>query len=698
MQEGAAAMHNPEFSILLNTTAEFLGFGNAAEMKSRLTELGALEELDWFLIHDLCSLTSSSDAEAVALLILLLRSRNQGSLCLPLYNIEEQLKNIHAPTSNADKIHAWIKTNPTTLIAEAPKSNAPLVYDKNENLLYIQQLFRAETAIFEKISALASHKPASFSTEKINSIFKEVFIERPFTIQGKRVTLNAEQKTACLLGLINPLTLITGGPGTGKTSMIAALLRCLILNEEKPEAIFLTAPTGRAARRMSNSIRLLMEDVPNPTDNEKRITEIRSGTVHKLLSCNPQTGEFQHTQEQPVPCSFLILDEASMLSAQLMHALLDALPLSCRIVLIGDKNQLPSVDTGAVLRDLLPEAPCYSAELLQLAQDTLKLQLESSRGKRLTDKTVFLKTSYRSERYILNFAKSVNKGEPVADSNGNAVWYEAGAAHQGLPAVPTGPEGVIWPARIFKNGSVIIDGGGCWKMPPFSSPQEFAKLMISWISNRMERPEDPEEASWTELLQRAVQFSRESPEFHTTVKKIFQLLNSARILTVLRQGPSGCNRINSILAEEMKRKTDSNRKGALFHGLPLMITKNDAQSGLYNGDVGIILKIRETDGRIAYRACFEQMHRTALFDLDRIPEYEPAFAITVHKSQGSEYNEVLLILPNEPEHSLNTREIIYTGITRARHLAVIYGSDAVLQTGIANRGRRSSGLNHRKMN
>lgn len=649
---------DPAFDTLVTRAAAFCKAPSAAALLEKLHRLGAMEPLDWFLLRDLTTLCHVENPEAVLLLILLLRSRNQGSLCLSLApnRLQEQLTEAETAA-----VLAWLGHAPSTLITRAPETGAPLVHDPATGLLYFQRLYLAEAdlkTILEERLALKGPTPAP-------ALLQPVLAEVLASIQPP---LNAAQITAVLCGLTRSLSLITGGPGTGKTSLVAALLRCLVRTGVRAEAIRLAAPTGRAAQRLSDAIRAALSTVKRPTPEDESVLTITSSTIHRLLVWSEKKGAFRHNKSNPLPYDVLIIDEASMISADLMAALLAALPRECRLVLIGDKDQLPSVEAGSVLADLLPAAPAWSREFTSLLAATTGITRTPGGRGRFRDRVVFLTKSYRSALSILNFAAAVNAGDK--------------AAAAALPRFTPGNGAAIW--------SGLDQAGNCLRLEPPDGPGR-RELLIAWIRERMmERTGSV--ASWKALLDQVAVAPVDTLGSTAACRELFNRLSSARILTALRRGPTGCEAINRFLVTRFREEFDPDREGPLFHGLPVLVTENDAEKNLFNGDVGLVVRCRGVSGRPVYRVVFDRPEQLPVFTPDELPAWEPAFAITVHKSQGSEYGEVLLLLPEEPAHTLNTREILYTGVTRGKERSVVAGSAEAVTAAVLTPSRRESGL------
>ena len=667
-----AAKQISDFEQTINETALFLGFATDTDLKEKMNDLGGMEPLDWQILRDLITLSGEYLPEAAALLILMLQSRQRGSLCLctEASVLDENLKR-NGASPKAKELLIWLKNAKPPLLSRSPETATPLIHNQENNLLYFQRSFLAETGLKETLSKRLStpvQYPDKKTTEIIRTALRDVLETKPQTFNNSPVELNPEQKLAMSAGLIQPLTLVTGGPGTGKTSLVAALLRTLLRTGIKAESIRLAAPTGRAAQRLNDAVRESINSIDNPAREDRLLLETASGTIHSLLSYNPKTGTFRHDQHNPLPFQVMIVDEASMVSADLMAALLKALPSSCRLILIGDRDQLPSVDAGAVLSDLLPDTPSFSEEFSAYAKSTMELKITPSPGGRFRDRTVFLRHSYRSVQGILDFADAVNSG---------AVSAAADLPKFSVPEDPSA--GIAFP-----------EGESCLRCTPPEKKPKLYRFLLNWLRSGIFTGKDKN--SWTELLKSTSSIPVDGFGTAKQIRTLFTLLSDARILTTLRRGPRGCESINNFLCTNLKEAFDPGYNGSIFHGLPIMITQNDASRGLFNGDVGLILKSGNKFGKHTYRAVFDRPEKLPVFPIDELPAWEPAFAITVHKSQGSEYGEVLLVMPDQPGHCLNTREILYTGITRGKKRAIVMGEKEVIEAAIVTPDKRESGL------
>ncbi|MGL5947449.1 MAG: exodeoxyribonuclease V subunit alpha [Aeromonas sp.] len=430
---------------------------------------------------------------------------------------------------------------------------------------------------------------------------------------------------------------ISGGPGTGKTTTVAKLLAILVelgLNAGKAPTIRLVAPTGKAAARLSESIGRALQglDLP-PTWVEAIPTQ--AGTVHRLLGVIPGRSQFRHHAGNPLHLDLLVVDEASMVDLPLMARLLEALPAHARLILLGDKDQLASVEAGAVLGDICRfSAQGMSERHAQwlVAQTGYRLT-SRAHGASIRDSLCMLSKSWRFDRYsgIGQLARACNRGR---SSEVAAVWAQ-GFADIALHA---------WSSEIY------------------------AQLIAQSVTG------------YQPYLRAAA--SGAAPA------AVWQAFNAFQLLCALRDGPFGVSGLNQRVEAALREAGLIIGKGDWYLGRPVMIVQNDHGLGLYNGDMGLCLP--DSDGRL--KVWFEQPdgQMRALLP-SRLPPHDTVYAMTIHKSQGSEFAHTVLVLPDSPSPLL-TRELVYTGITRAKQQLDVYGDPELLALAVRKKTARFSGL------
>ena len=496
------------------------------------------------------------------------------------------------------------------------------------------------------------------------------------------------QKAACAIALRGRLTVITGGPGTGKTYTAARLLALLLALADAPEhlRIALAAPTGKAAARLRQAIDAALAGL------RQRLGDVlpwglladqlaHARTLHGLLGARPDTRHLRHGPARPLEVDVVIVDEASMVHLEMMAALLDALPPTCRLVLLGDKDQLASVEAGAVLADLCqgaqagryrPETAAWLAActgqplpaLSEAAGDAEGLDppadLADANGPPLAQQTVMLRRSQRFGGAIGRLARAVNAGDAAgaqallqADAGSAVAWLS-----QATPAAV---------AALAVDGRSGAEGG--------------YRACLSLLAQR-----PPHGASPAARAARADQLA--------WVAALLQGFEQFRVLCALREGDWGVAGLNRAIESRLAQAGLLRPQADWYEGRPVIVTRNDADLGVFNGDIGLALRAGGNAGGDAggLRVWFADGTALRSVSTSRLPAVQTAFAMTVHKAQGSEFAHTVLVLPPETARGAS-RELIYTGITRARSaLTLVSARPDLLAQGLARRTRRSSGL------
>ena len=526
----------------------------------------------------------------------------------------------------------WEKLLRATAVVGRPGEERPLILDA-AGRLYLHRHWKHEQTVAAEILKRVSQPPFAPDAKAVAASLKKLF---PGTAEKTNW-----QPVAAFAALRQRLVVITGGPGTGKTWTVVRLL-ALLLEQPGGEAlrIRLAAPTGKAAARLQESLSrslagLACSELVKARLQAKDLTT----TIHRLLGTIPQSTKFRHDAGNPLPIDVLVVDEASMVSLALMAKLLAALKPDARLVLVGDQDQLPPVDAGNVLGDLCRAAAIngfsekFCGDYERCGGETLAGKIISSGGK-LADTVVQLRTNHRSGEMILlnEISLAVNAGD--AETVMRLLRQPAAAlAWQPLPA-----------AKSLK-----------------------AALRESVVSH------------FGEVLKAA------------TPAEALDALGKFRILCAVREGPFGTENINR-LAEEILADAGliapERLKAGSYTGKPLMVTANNYALKLFNGDTGVVWPEDNFSALVYFPDEAGSIRAVAR---ERLPEHEPAFALTIHKSQGSEFDHVLLVLPDQMNPVL-TRQLFYTGLTRARQSVHILAPEAILRATIATQLQRGSGL------
>jgi exodeoxyribonuclease V alpha subunit len=508
-------------------------------------------------------------------------------------------------------------------IATRDMGSAPLVcVAENPTVLYLRRLYNAQEGLRRHLQdMLALTAPEENGFPAIHTVRNSLFPkDRP---------LQDRQMIASLLPLLHRLTIITGGPGTGKTTTIQKLIA--VANAAGYQRIMVAAPTGKAANRLEETFRGAVETVPEAV---RRALPERVQTIHRLLGISPHHSRRRYTTTNPLPVDLLVIDEASMVNLELMERVLEALPAHGRLVLVGDPDQLAAVEAGAVLADL-----CNGVTERGYSRETIAQLVSLSGDETISD--------------FLNPA-STPLAQTQIELQESFRFHKESAFGMLAAAIRQGDE-----ERVIE---LLADQHSDLRCIPRQEP------FHDQIKNVAAR-------GYADYLS-ALSSSRE-PEV------VLAALERYRVLTPLRRGLEGSVEINRV----MDRAIGGGR--LWYHGRPFVVTRNDYYTGLMNGDTGIVL--RENGELYAYVATGDDSVMKQ-FALVQLPPVESAWALTIHKAQGSEFDEVLLVVPQQISPVLS-RELMYTGITRARsQVTILEGSRITLLKAIQRRVIRQGGL------
>lgn len=627
---------------------------------ARTIEEGLLTATDVSTIGDLIDLSQLTGEKALpSLLAAMFAALHEGNPCMELTvaSLAARMADLgveDAAESAVEVVASMEAGRYAALIAESDAGQKPLVRYRAgaATYLYFQKHLKHEIHVW---SLLRERVKASFEPGDLGAIRKA--LEAASKAQNASQPLTDEQRLALGLSLLRPLMVISGGPGTGKTSVVGALLLGLAKLGIGTDRIALAAPTGRAAQRLTDSIR---QRSGSPAALERLPQAV---TLHQLLQYSPSRGVFRRHEENPLTCEVAIVDEASMVGLTLLAQLLRALPPTARLILLGDKDQLPSVEAGGWLSHLAPgeSGPNYSTTLRkQLAAILPKVVLPPATKTGVPDVLALLTKNHRSETRIQELAATVNRQDPTA----------------------------LDPLRTFNLDGDFADverDGGCWLFDPNRDAAVWRRILRRWgehfylagrhgISFR------------DRARQCSLPLGPDVPsELHATLAELFAVIDRVRILSLVHEGPWGTETINESLAALLR---PAGERGSHFAGAPVMITRNDHERRLFNGDVGLMLPTKNNGLRVV----FPKEGGYAAFDPDSLPAFQLAFGLTVHKSQGSEYGHVMLVVPPDGAGRLLSTQILYTGLTRAKQSVIICGSEDTLARAIGRRSPRVSGV------
>jgi exodeoxyribonuclease V alpha subunit len=514
--------------------------------------------------------------------------------------------------------------------------------------LSLRRVFEAEGRVAAAITRRAANAPSpAFDAAKLEAALVDVRTSSP-------TPLTDEQVGALRAAAGGRLTVVSGGPGTGKTTIVVALLRLLLRLGLGPADLLLAAPTARAGKRLDESFASQLARVvkPGPADEALRRAP-RAVTLHRLLGYSPSADRFRHDEASPLAARLVVVDEASMIDVELMDRLLRAVPEGARLVLLGDADQLPSVGAGHVLRDLAPHGgppPILAGRVVRLTHSH-RMRADDPDGAR-----------------ILAAARAVLAGTPeplLIDEGPASIVRRAGPSDVTFAGV----EGLLG-ARVT---------------------HDLAPFLERWHATRVRTSGD-----WVHRVQRQYRleggrFVGDDDEAHLAA--LFAQLAASRVLCPNRGGRGGVTAVNEVLHTIHARALGLKRAGDLVVGEPVLMTRNDYERELWNGDQGLILRVTSPGQPPRSMAVFRgDDGRTRAFHLDLLRrDLERSFATTVHKAQGGEHDVVGVVLPDRPTPLL-VREVLYTALTRARRAVVVVGDPELLAAGVRERIVRASGI------
>lgn len=462
------------------------------------------------------------------------------------------------------------------------------------------------------------------------------------------VTLSDEQQQAIQAACLGSLTVVSGGPGTGKTSIVVSLLRTLARLGFAPEEIALAAPTGKAAKRMSASIQAALESTPaDPAEGALREALPAARTLHRLLGYSPGRRGFRHGRQRPLAARVVIVDETSMVDLALMTSLIAAVPPGARLILLGDHRQLPSVGAGTVLRDVLAAT--------------------AKKGSPLAGCGVRLTQSFRQSgsdphgAAILDLAQAIDEGKSL----------------KGLLSERSSPD--------------ELQFAGVELLPGAHDDEGLKSFLERWhCSQLLDAPGFREAAQHSFRIRQGQVAAEDAP----LLRALLELHERSQLLGLTRVHATGSLALNRQL-QALTRKACGGGE-SYVPGDKVIVTVNDYERGLFNGDLGAVVRVRGARGdRPRIMALFEQRGELRAYPLALLQhQLELAYALTVHKSQGSDYERCAIVLPRQ-EVALLTRAILYTGVTRARTGVALAGAKPMLSAGVARSGDRCSGLTER---
>lgn len=633
-----------------------------------LTESGHLRRLSGAFARFVASVGGSSP-QLMAACVLLSELEGRGHSCLLLDELSADPAALLGWTGDEwrelrDAVGAWPKNAAAwrTLLAGCEQVwpvgdldfEQPLVL--NGERLYLRRYWRDETLVAAEVRSRALGGVIAIDADnEVAEVRRWLDILFPHVARGGGPDW---QKIACAVAMRGKLGIITGGPGTGKTYTVARLLALLFATNGGRQSglrVALAAPTGKAAARLKQSIDVALAGLDERVREAMPDRELGAArTLHSLLGARPDTRAFQHHAGNQLDVDVLIVDEASMIHLEMMSALLAALPATATLILLGDKDQLASVEAGAVLGDLChnAEAGAYLTETLSYVHASTGQDIPASfagDGGPIAQQTVMLRESRRFGGPIGALALAVNSGDAAAaievlrNNDGNELaWIDPAQSSSLLQLALAGRDGAAGGYQSYLQ--MIKDG-----------PTDGDEVVhLAWV------------------------------------KSVLTSFETFRILCAVRDGEWGVSGLNDVIEKRLQSAGLLKRSGEWYVGRPVMVTRNDYGTGVFNGDIGVTLPDPSRPG--ALRVYFSEGEKVRSVLATRLRNVETAFAMTVHKSQGSEFRHTVLVLPKDSGGML-ARELIYTGITRARDYFTLFTPNGqVLLDAIAQRTQRASGL------
>lgn len=522
-----------------------------------------------------------------------------------------------------------------TTATPGPSADRPLrlVADR----LYLDRYWRYESAVRRAVDERSAAAPSAVDPAAARAALRRLFPEQS----------DATQRLAAAAALTGSLTVLTGGPGTGKTTAVARML-AVLQDVAGPLRVALAAPTGKAAARLAEAVQDVLDRLPEA--DRQRVGVPVATTVHRLLGRRPGSAtRFRHDARRRLPHDVVVVDESSMLSLPLMAALVEALRPSCRLILVGDADQLASVSAGAVLGDLVARdtPPARAAEAAAgLARDDVDARVD-------TDAEV--RTAL--DRGVVRLTRVHRHGASIGEL---AAAVRAGSADEVLARLRAGDPSVrlVEPAgdrlSVFELGELrTAVGNAARALAVAASNGDHAGALAALAEHRL-----------------LLAHRRGSAGVESWSRQIEAWIAADRGTSGPTAGP-----------------TAGPPADPYYPGRPLLVLTNDRTTGLFNGDTGVV--VRDADGQLA--AVFGTPDRPVVVRLHRLPAVETVHAMTVHRSQGSQYRAVTVLLPAESSPLL-TRELLYTALTRARESVLVIATEDAVRTAVGRPVRRTSGL------
>jgi len=574
------------------------------------------------------------------------RNRGLGNICLNLPAVAgSEFSNARAGAGSPLRLPTlddWVAALRKSPVVGKPSEFKPLILDAS-NRLYLQRYWRYEDDLAKTILHRAEQK-----VEGINVPLLREGLERLFPAAAS-ATETDWQRVAAETAVTKHLCVISGGPGTGKTHTVVSILALLLEQAgDKPLRVALAAPTGKAAARLQESLKKWKTTLLCTDTVKARLPE-ESFTLHRLLGGTPDSAKFKHDETNPLPFDVVVVDEASMVDLALMAKLFAATSSTARLILLGDKDQLASVEAGEVLGDICHREPDQAARPLAgcIVELRRNYRFDACSGILALSQAINAGDTENALRLLKSEAAS---SESIVSSSPPSRSAEHRSAAESLARWPSD-------ARRFGGGILSV------ALPSPAKLKEELRPRVLAGFGEVIRARDPADA--------------------------LRALNRFHILCAVRQGPYGVETVNRFAEEILVEAGLISAREWWYAGRPVLVTRNDPALKLFNGDIGVILPDPATGELRAWFAGADNSPRG--IPPIRLPEHETVFAMTVHKSQGSEFEEVLLLLPDR-DSPLLTRELVYTAVTRASRRVELWFEEPAFSAAVSRRVERASGL------
>lgn len=683
----------------MNKTQVYSSFSHAAKT------LAGLVAVDYFFAKEiiqclpLTSLssasTSSNQQQCFHLLVALSASLRDGHSCLPLDAVankrlfvdlvRQQISQVPFGLAEQEQPainNGFLFESTTVLTALLEQlslgegAQQPIVF--NNGRLYLRRYYQFEQELKQAVAARRTIKPmsepqAQEQVSLIKDIIAKLFPDSVNSDSNASITEDIDWQALAVANAINKdFAIIAGGPGTGKTYTVTKLLAALMMlslntkGDEPTPRISLVAPTGKAAQRLSESIINAVQGFRGSIDDDVLdLIPENAQTLHRLLGVIPEQVNFRHHQDNLLAVDILLIDEVSMVDLPMMTRIFRALPAHTKVILLGDADQLPSVAVGSVLADFAPRPhPGFSAINHQYLTQVTGFE---SLAKQADDTELTEQSAGKNSEQCL---KHYSVADCVTFLMKSRRFDGKGGIGRIANYVINGQYRESW--QLLKESSEVTSNA-------IDSEQKQLTLLNGSV-----------EAWLAPLVSQYYQPLSECKN----IADAFDLLAKFRILSSTRKGPQGVENLNALVIEILRNKKAIPYKNFaassdLYPTQPIMISENDYRLGVYNGDIGLLW--RNSQGHLM--AVFE--NASGEYDWimpSRLPKFETVYAMTIHKTQGSEFDHVAMVLPEQKDNKLLSRELLYTGITRAKSKLSIASAEGIWQSGVSQQVIRYSGL------